>query len=577
MIAHEDCPSFPMLADDCLSEVLECIPDPALVIDDRGVIEAVNSEATALFGWPGEEFCGLRIESLLPEDVREEHAEFVRRYFAAPSTRPMGQVKRLLGCHSSGKKIPLDISLRPILIAGQLKVLCCPRDVGDRVEREKRIEALARFDGLTGLLNRRAFHEKLTAAIEDATARSQRVALIFIDLDRFKAVNDTYGHVAGDRLIAEVARRLTESVRVTDMLLRSDVRDSEVCRFGGDEFVCLLEEVPDQQTAVRIADRLHSVFREPIDLGGFSVGTSGSIGVAVCPDHASDAESLIRAADFAMYHAKASGGSRVSSFDAKAHREMQTRNEVVAALPGASSRGEMSVVYQPIWSAIDDRIDSFEALVRWQHPELGSVPPLEFIPIAEENGEIQTIGAWVFEEVCRTLSTWRDEGRHLVRVWINWSPVQLRDEANVDPLLETADRYGIPRELLGLEITETAILETRSSSIQTLSKLRAAGFEVRLDDFGTGYSSLVHMSQLPAGGLKIDRSFVQDFESETTRDICKLVVAVADSLGISVTAEGIETVEQADAMRRIGCRYLQGFLLGSPMSALEASSCLDTA
>ena len=557
---------------DVILQFIECIPDAAIVVNERGIIEQANATASDLFGWSVQELCGSPLDRLLPPKIRAAHSAHFQAFFSSPSPRVMGQVSRLRGHHASGRAIPLDISLGSLCVDGRQRVLCCIRDVSDRVGQEERIRRLAYVDGLTGLPNRRSFSDQLGMVINRANASSSKVGLLFVDLDHFKRVNDIHGHQSGDVLINEIARRLTTALRVGDTLVRnSGFTQSVISRLGGDEFTCLVEGVRSRTEVMGVAQRLIDVLTPPVDLGGYSIKATASIGVALYPDDAEDVDSLVRAADFAMYSVKNHGGAGAAHFDESAHRRLAFRNRLIAKLPGASERGELSLVFQPVFGVASGLVEAFEALIRWHEPGLGEIPPDEFIGVAEEIGVIHEIGYWVFEEACRTLAAWEEAGTtRPVRLWINLSAIQLRGAGLVERLVDVCARYRIPHQAIGLEITETAILDHQSSSVKHLEQLSAAGFGLQLDDFGIGCSSLTHLCKLSVSGLKIDRSFVHDLLGGTTRDICQLVFALARNLDLCVTAEGIEAPEQARLLIEMGCTYLQGNLLGRPMDECAA-------
>jgi diguanylate cyclase len=410
-------------------------------------------------------------------------------------------------------------------------------------------------DALTGLPSRLLLMSRLQSALQRIERTGRHVAVLFIDLDRFKVVNDSLGHQAGDRLLLAVTERLRKAVRRHEM----------PARFGGDEFVLVCEDVSDANDAVAVAERLLKALARPFELEDGPAFIAGSIGIALTRDPNASPSDLVRDADAAMYRAKEAGGGRWSIFDQVVRDRVVARQAIEGALRNAIDRGELVVHFQPEVSVGTHEVVGVEALVRWERPGIGMVSPAEFIPIAEETGLIVPIGAWVLREACAQARRF-DDGKLVVRV--NVSARQLTDPGLTATVLEALASSGLPPERLCLEVTESVVLEDADRCVAALQGLRDIGVAVALDDFGTGYCSLSYLRRLPIDELKIDRSFVRGLGHEADDDsIVASVIDLARSLGVSVVAEGVETEQQAAALRERGCDTMQGFLFSRPVTA----------
>ncbi|MDQ3684515.1 MAG: bifunctional diguanylate cyclase/phosphodiesterase [Acidobacteriota bacterium] len=434
-------------------------------------------------------------------------------------------------------------------------------------ESKEHFRHAALHDALTGLPNRVLLKEKLQLAIERAGDDGDyRYAVLFFDLDRFKIVNDSLGHAAGDRLIGAVAGRLMKSVRATDT----------VARLGGDEFAMLLDGLDDWDEAARITARIQHDLTLPFKLNGHEIRTTSSIGIATSAILYEHPEDVLRDADAAMYRAKDDGKACYAMFDRSMHARALTVLQTESELRRAIEHKEFCVYYQPIFSLKTRDVSGFEALVRWRHPERGMVSPAEFIPLAEETGLIADIGNWVLREACRQLRRWQEQlpaGESLT-MSVNLSCKQLSQPDLVEQVSEILQETGIGSGTLLLEITESAMMNNIEAALSTLRQLQALGVALSIDDFGTGYSSLSYLHRFPAAILKIDRSFVSRIGS-TREDaaIVRTIKTLADELGMSVVAEGVETEEQLWHLEALGCKYVQGYLFAKPLDA-EAASCL---
>jgi diguanylate cyclase (GGDEF)-like protein len=437
-------------------------------------------------------------------------------------------------------------------------------ELNQRRHAELRLNDLAYFDSVTGLHNRHYFRERIDAAVGRAARERGRCALLYIDLDGFKQVNDTLGHDRGDELLREVGRRLTDTLR----------RSDGVCRLGGDEFAVVVDEAQAPQVET-IAGKLVEVLRAPYRLGDRGTPVvSASIGACLYPDDADDRDSLMRHADSAMYRAKERGKNRYCLYHAGGEEPASRHQQLEQALEGALARGELHVVYQPQVMLPEDGADGspapavvgFEALLRWRHAALGPISPAEFIPMAESSGAIEPIGEWVLHEACGRLRQWRAAHPGL-QMSVNLSARQLATDEAIDRLIAILAGSGLPAGAVELELTESLLVDRSEVMLGRLGRLRAAGFGLAIDDFGIGYSSLAYLDAFPITTLKIDRAFVHKLGHASHGDaIARAIVAIGAALKADVIAEGIETNAQARALRSLGCRRGQGFLYAAPLA-----------
>lgn len=420
----------------------------------------------------------------------------------------------------------------------------------------------AQHDALTGLPNRTLFEDRLGQAIARAARADSQLAVLFLDLDGFKHVNDTLGHAAGDALLIEMAQRLQRLLRASDT----------VARLGGDEFMLLLTELPEQRAVSKVAHKVLEVVARPHDLQGRSVRVSGSIGVSLYPQDGQDVATLHMHADIAMYQAKQAGKADVRFFAPAMNVAARERLELETLLRCALERAELSLHYQPLFQASGGRPLGFEALLRWHSPELGPVSPERFIPVAEDSGLIVPIGEWVLNEACAQLARWQAAGHAGLQMAVNVSPLQFARHDFVQTVQAALGRHGVRGADLELELTERMIVDDPAQVALTLGALQALGVGIAIDDFGAGHSALSSLLQLPVQTLKIDRSFVQDVAG--AQRVIQAIVSLAHALGLGVVAEGIETPEQLRRIGELGCERAQGFLMGRPLPAAEATQLL---
>jgi diguanylate cyclase (GGDEF)-like protein/PAS domain S-box-containing protein len=442
------------------------------------------------------------------------------------------------------------------------EMVCVSRDISERKNAELELAHRALHDGLTGLPNRTLFLDRLGHALRRSRRRDGGLAILFLDLDRFKVVNDSLGHEAGDRLLVDVAMRLSSALRPADTL----------ARFGGDELILLCEDISDDSDARAIADRLLNTFADPFLVQDGEAFLHASIGIAMSRDGFEPPEDLIRDADAAMYRAKERGHA-YELFDEAMRQDARDRLALEAALRRGIDRGELRLHCQPLVCLAEGRIEGFESLVRWEHPERGLVPPASFIPLAEETGLIVPVGAWVLREACATLRRLIDRtGMTWLQASVNVSPRQLQQTDFVSQVQCALDDHGLRPESLVVEITESAIMEAGTATI--LRALKDLGVRLAMDDFGTGYSSLAHLRRFPLDVIKVDRSFVAGLGDGQGSSIAGAIVSLAHALGLRTVAEGIEDDDQCRAVRALGCDLGQGFLFARPMPADELSQLL---
>jgi diguanylate cyclase (GGDEF)-like protein len=435
-----------------------------------------------------------------------------------------------------------------------------------RLEAEKRLERLAHYDNVTQLPNRNFFNNSLTRAVSMASRTGKTAVLMFIDLDNFKRVNDTLGHHIGDLLLAEAALRISDTLRNNDV----------VCRIGGDEFAVILENLDTPSLSGYIANKIIDVLAEGFSFGDSEVYIGASIGISTYPEDAMDIPGLLRSADTAMYHAKEHGKNNFQYYNADLETRALKRMSLETGLRRAIEAQELLLYYQPQIDTVTNRIVGFEALLRWQHPEMGLVNPNDFIPVAEETGLIVSIGEWVLRNACRQAKIWQDTIAPELTMSVNISGRQFREPNIVENLLEIVAETGMPADKLDLELTESTLMENSDAVFNKMSRIRDKGISISIDDFGTGYSSMSYLKRFPITTLKIDRSFVQDIPRDADDvAITQAIIAMGKSLGLILIAEGVETAEQMQFLREHYCDKLQGFLFSRPVSAAKAEALLQ--
>jgi diguanylate cyclase (GGDEF)-like protein len=475
------------------------------------------------------------------------------------SNRAIGAPVEAFLTDRTGREFPVEISLAVVEQDGQRCAKAFIRDVSQRHALEEQLTRQALTDSLTGLPNRALLRDRLATAVARLDRNPGLAAVMMLDMDRFKVVNDSLGHVAGDEMLKIVAERIRSVVRVGDT----------VGRVGGDEFVVVAEDFDDTSEVVFLADRIIEAVSEPLELQGLELHPGASIGIAVATDSSSTADKLLRDADLSMYRAKERGGGSAELFDDELYAKALARLELEAELRRAIEEEQLRVYYQPVVS-FDGKVSGFEALVRWQHPERGMISPIDFIPLAEETGLVVPLGAWVLEKAAEQVAAWHDMIDAELTLSVNLSSRQLADPELPAVVRRILAETGLPAGKLCLELTETALIEDPQSAERCLTELRALGVRIGVDDFGTGYSSLIYVRRFPVQVLKLDRLFVAGLgESAEDETIAGSVIHLAHELGLEAVAEGVETLDQLHTLDSLGCDLAQGFYWSKPRPANE--------
>jgi len=532
--------------------------------DHQQRITAWNPAAESMFGFPVEEALGKQLHQLLCS--AEERAAATSMCFDLLESRD-GNKTSLVNTTRGGRTIHCDWYNAPLVdTAGTLiGFASLVQDVTERLNTERTIHYMAHHDALTGLPNRRLMQDRLHQAIMAARRNQRHVAVLFLDLDRFKVVNDTLGHDSGDFVLKDIARRLTTCVREVDT----------VSREGGDEFVIILPDLERPEYARTVADKILKEVARPVEIAGHEIHITPSIGISHYPNDATDVQQLLKHADSAMYQAKDAGRATVRFFTGDLNFLLAKRLEIESRLRKAIENEEFFLRYQPQVDLESGRISGMEALLRWNDPKKGEVSPNEFIPVAEELGLIVPIGEWVFRTACRQLKRWESDGVAPDTVSINVSPRQFMSRKLVPTLLAIVRETGADPRRIELEITETMIMRNIEQSIETLAQLKAAGMHVAVDDFGVGYSSLNQLTRLPASSMKIDRSFISNLPGDLpSGSITEAIIAMAKRLKLRVIAEGVENRAQLEFLKANHCEAFQGYLFSRPITALEATAML---
>lgn len=528
---------------------------PMLLVDPvSGNVLDANDNALKYYGYASEAIRSMNITQIndASYETVQERLSLVRH----------GLLERFETNHrtASGEVRLVEVSASPIDLGGTDGILQIVNDITDRRTAIEKIMEMATHDELTGLPNRNLLMDRLNQAFANADRSGHSVALMFIDLDQFKSVNDSIGHDVGDLLLKEVACRMSGVVRAQDT----------VARQGGDEFLVILPDLPNPSLASIVAEKLIAAISQPFEIQGHSLHVGASVGIAAYPRDAKDSGTLLKYADTAMYGVKTAGRNSYRFFSPDMHESSVEHQVIAGALHYALERQEMSVAYQPLVNVKSGKTIGMEALLRWNNPKLGSVSPMKFIPIAEDSGLIVPIGEWVIRDACRTIAEWKSKGIEVPRIAINLSARQFRLKTLVEDISRILKETGTDPRRIGLEITESMLIENVEQAVETLEKLSSLGFEVSIDDFGTGYSSLSYLKRFPVRKLKIDRSFVNDIVTDPDDVvIVKSIVDLAHNLGLRVVAEGVENDAQLEMLRDMGCDCAQGYLFSRPISSDE--------
>ena len=554
--------------------ILNAIPDLLFEMDLDGRYLDFHSPQNELLATPPDQFLGKTVTDILPPEAATICLSALRE--AHEKGTSIGQQFKL-ALPQGACWFELSVSLKKGGGAQNPHFIVLSRDITSRKEAENRIHRLAYFDSLTGLHNRLSFSSRLEREIQRADFTNNKLAVLFLDLDGFKNVNDTLGHDAGDLLLQWVADRLQQGMRPADMVARNVSMEVgvELARMGGDEFTVIIPNLQLSESAMIVSHRIHELLRRPFALEGREVVITTSIGIAIYPTDGQNAATLLKHADTAMYHAKEHGRDNTRFYSASLTEEAMRRLNLASNLRTAIVRGEFFLVYQPQLDLASGRIQSLEALIRWNHPQLGLISPIDFIPMTEENGLIVPIGEWVMRTACSDVACWHAAG-HPLRVAVNLSAMQFRDLKLGSRIAAILAEMKVSPEWVELEVTEGALMESNESTLETLTALREIGVQLSLDDFGTGYSCLSYLKSLPLNNIKVDQSFVRGLPADMeSLAIIRTIISLAKNLGFTVTAEGIETLDQARVLRGMGCETLQGYYISKPVLASDIPALLE--
>ncbi|UZE97147.1 EAL domain-containing protein [Alkalimarinus alittae] len=552
--------------------IVNSSPDIVFMLDREGRFTFINNKVESVLGYQKQELLGQHYELI----INNKDAE--RAGYIFKDNEQSGRTTRTIELHlksrgDSRAQRYFEVTVFPIESStssvsntpgSSLKQLIgtygTARDITERKEAEEFINFQAYHDLLTRLPNRALFKDRLSLAITHAKRNTQSLAVMFLDLDRFKVVNDTLGHAMGDRLLQSVSMRLENCLREGDTL----------SRFGGDEFTLLLPDISSKEDARKIARKVINVLKEPFILGEHEVFVGVSVGIAMYSEAGNSVEQLIQNADIAMYHVKGRGKDGYKFYSDTMNVTCSNRLKIERDMRNALDNKEFRVYYQPQINAKTDEIIGVEALIRWHHPERGIIYPSEFIPLAEETKLIVDISEWVLATACAEVKSWIDTGHKDIRLAVNFSPSQVEHPRFVDMLFQQLEEHNFPPENLEIELTENVIMNDLEHMIQKLSKLADHGITIAIDDFGTGYSSLNYLHKLPIHTLKVDQSFVHDIQS-SDNDACivNAIVAMAHGLKLNIVAEGVETASQLEYLKSLGCHEIQGFFFGKARPADE--------
>ncbi|MFG6442888.1 putative bifunctional diguanylate cyclase/phosphodiesterase [Roseateles sp. LKC17W] len=521
-----------------------------------GITTDVNPPCCELVGYTLREMVGRHVMSFIAPDEVPKVMEVMRL------GRELRYETAVL--HKDGTRIPVEFIVRTLEQGGEKLRMTIVRDIRDRLDSEARIQHLAHHDALTGLLNRAAFMDRMASLLKRAERRSEMLALLFIDLDNFKRVNDSLGHLEGDKVLTTVSERLVGALRGSDL----------VGRFGGDEFVVLLTDLNSRADVIVVLEALLSVVEVPVKADGRALSVTPSIGVALFPDDGQHADELIQHADTAMYRAKARGRATYQFFEPSLAETAYADLVLEAELAQALTRNEFELFFQPQVDIATGQLSGAEALLRWRHPRRGLLAPDAFIFVAERHRLMLALGEWVLREAAATARRWREQGLTPgpapVRIAVNLSRMQFNLDGFADTVARVLGDAGARGQWLELELTERMLIDDIQHAPTTLAQLRALGLTVSVDDFGTGYTSLAHLTELPLDKLKIDQSFVSRLPDDVgAQAITRAIVQMAVGLGLTVTAEGVRTAAQWQLLAGWGCQQIQGELVGLPMPAAE--------
>jgi diguanylate cyclase (GGDEF)-like protein/PAS domain S-box-containing protein len=544
--------------------LFERAPYAIAILDKDGLVIRVNEEFSRLFQFEEQPCVGRRIDELVAPTTRDSG----RISFSVEAMRHSCVAVEARCINRHGTPVDVSILSKPIdTETGEPAIYIIFQNISGRRKKDEDLRYVAYHDALTGLPNRKAFYDHLDDLLRHSGRRNSDLtwALMFLDLDKFKQVNDALGHDTGDKLLTSVAARLKGCLRETDHLFR----------LGGDEFTVILTNLNRDIDVARVARKLIATFARPFSLDGHEIFTATSIGISVYPNDGWDVANLVKNADMAMYAAKGKGGGVYRFFTEEMNRKAQYRLKMENALRKALDRKELTVYYQPLVTE-SRRIVGVEALLRWHHPDMGIILPSDFIRITEETGIIVAVGQWVLQQACAQTKRWHDMGFADLFVSVNLSARQLYETGFEQMVIDTLQKSGLPPNRLKLEVTESSVIQNPELCISKMQNLRSLGVSFAIDDFGTGYSSLSYLKRFPIDSLKIDRSFVADaMNSKGDQEIIKTIIAMARNLNIATVAEGVETSAQKEFLTDHGCESMQGFLFAHPVPVNQIKTLLE--
>jgi diguanylate cyclase (GGDEF)-like protein/PAS domain S-box-containing protein len=560
---HRIVSNIAVLREQSFESLFAHYPDGVAAFDLAGRLLAFNPALLSLTGYRQEELDRLPLARLVEQ---ADHERLTAAFREAAEGKPHHLEFTCIS--RNGDCIDASISLLPNILSNNVVgVYAYVKDIGDRKQSERQLAYLANHDALTGLPNRNQLEDRMQHAIEQARPSGTQLAVLFMDLNRFKIINDSLGHDKGDLLLCRIADRLRETLRDVDT----------VARLGGDEFVVLLENVRHDSEVRHIATGLLAAVAQPIDLNGHLLAVTTSIGASLYPQHGADPFQLLKNADLAMYTAKESGLGQFRFFEPVMNEKALARLTRESCLRHAIQAGELVLQYQPRLDLESNAIVSVESLVRWDHPQKGPIYPGHFIELAEETGMINDLGAWVINEACRQMQFWREQGLRPTKISVNLSALQLRSRELCGIVSRALEESGLDPAYLELEITESSLMENLATSLKTLTEFQQMGITLSIDDFGTGYSSLSYLKRLPINTLKIDKSFVRDLsEDEDDAAIVSATIAMAHRMRLRVVAEGVVAPDQVRFLKQCHCDEIQGYLLCQPLPANEIKTFFKT-
>jgi len=553
--------------------VLAAIPDTFFRMNRDGYYLDYEQGHEASDVFSSERCVGRHLTDVLPPEIASRMLDEVRAVLASqrissldyelPEARDAAPLRARHGEHALPPQVR-HFEAR-LVATGADEVLGLVRDISERKRTEEQIRRLAYCDSLTGIPNRQAFLETLEAELVRSRKGNKKFAVLFMDLDAFKRINDTLGHDVGDHLLMAVSERLRETTRPSDLVSRTEVGINNLARLGGDEFTILIPDLDRVENALNVAHRVKEAMRRPFQIDTNEIFVTASIGISLYPEDGEDCNALLKYADTAMYHAKSCGKNNAKLYSSSLTMQIMSHVKLEVGLRKALQNDELYLLYQPQIDVASARIVGVEALVRWRHPERGIISPTEFIPLAEETGLIVPIGEWVLRTACWQAMAWQALGQRPVRVAVNLSAKQFKDENLTQIVLSALHDTGLPAHLLELELTEGTLMDDARATMVTLEQLRGIGVYLSIDDFGTGYSSMNYLKRFDVRALKIDKSFISGLPQDTENAaITRAIIAMAHGLKMAVVAEGVETGEQLLLLEQYGCDTVQGYHLGRP-------------